>query len=114
VTHDLDAKLQRISDRVQARAVTARDELEAIGFLAEAGHLRERLGGRLVYLKTPRLEQGDPALMRPGVVGWTQYIPPKTKVRDASGQQGSRPARAEKGRDSSGEGSSGGLLGGEE
>jgi hypothetical protein len=111
VTDELDAKLKRISDRVQSRAVTARDELEAIGFLAEAGYLRERFGARLVYIKTPRLEQGDPALMQPGAVPG-QGLPPK--VHDDSGQQGSRAARTAKGRDRGDESGSGELLGGGE
>lgn len=110
MTDEIDAKLQRITDRIANRAVTARDELDAIGFLAEAGHLRERFGARLVYLKTPRIEQGDDSLMRPGV-GWTEYIPPKAKVQNDAGPRGARSAPTSKGRNRREEGSEGGLLG---
>jgi hypothetical protein len=118
VTDELDAKLLRISDRVQARAVTARDELEAYGWLATSGYLRERLGTQKFWLRTPRFEFGDPIfngcdLSKPGIVP-PERVPPKAKVRDAAGPQGSRAARTEKGRDPGGEGGSGGLLGGEE
>jgi hypothetical protein len=114
VTDELDAKLARLNQRVQSQASTVRAELDAIGFLAEAGHLRERFGARLVYLKTPRIEQGDHALMRPGVVGWTQYIPPKAKVQNDVGPRGARSAPTSKGRNRREEGSEGGLLGGSE
>jgi hypothetical protein len=60
VTDELDAKLLRISDRVQARAVTARDELEAYGWLATSGYLRERFGTQKFWLRTPRVEHGNP------------------------------------------------------
>jgi hypothetical protein len=116
VTDELDAKLLRISDRVQARAVTARDELEAYGWLATSGYLRERFGTQKFWLRTPRVEHGNPIfdgcdLSEPGPVPG-QGLP--SKVRDAAGPQGSRAARTEKGRDPGGEGGSGGLLGGEE
>ena len=83
MTDALDAKIARLAARVTSRnkdrAADVRAELSAIGFLAEAEALRERFGARLAYLRTPRVEHGDGALMRPGVVGWTQYIPPKVR-----------------------------------
>jgi hypothetical protein len=113
MSDDLDAKLARIGARIESRAEAVRTELAAIGFLAEAGHLRERFGARLVYLKTARIEQGDDSLMRPGV-GWTEYIPPKAKVQNDAGPRGARSAPTSKGRNRREEGSEGGLLGGSE
>jgi hypothetical protein len=122
VTDELDAKLARVTDSITGRnsqrAVTARDELEAIGFLAEAGHLRKRLGTQKFWLRTPRFEFGDPIfngcdLSKPGIVP-PERVPPKAKVRDAAGPQGSHAARTAKGRDPSDESGSGELLGGGE
>jgi hypothetical protein len=114
VTDELDAKLARITDRISQRAVTARDELEAIGWLATSGYLRERFGTQKFWLRTPRVEHGDPYfngcdLSKPGPVPG-QGLPPK--VQDDSGPQGSRPARPAKGRDPSGEGGGPGGEGG--
>ena len=87
MTDDLDAKIARISARVAARntdtTAETRAELAAIGALELAEACKERFGVRLAYLKTPRVERGNPVvngdnLMRPGCV-WTVYTPPKVR-----------------------------------
>jgi hypothetical protein len=56
---EINAKLARIGRRIEARAESVRDELEAIGALEIAVQLRSRFGARLVYIKTPSAERGD-------------------------------------------------------
>ena len=79
---ELDAKLNRIGQRVHkqnaARAEQVRAELAAIGFLELAEACKSRFGARLAYLRTPRVELGSKRLMRRGS-RWTVYTPPKVR-----------------------------------
>ena len=67
-----------------AKALTeTRAELAAIGCLDLATACKERFGARLAYIKTPRVERGNPVingdnLMRPGCI-WTVYTKPKVR-----------------------------------
>jgi hypothetical protein len=119
VTDEIDAKLARIAERLHTGAEQRRRELSAIGFLEPADALKAAFGVSKFYLRTPRLTFGDPVfngcdLTQPGVVGWTECIPPKAKIQNDAGPRGARSAPTSKGRNRREEGSEGGLLGGSE
>jgi hypothetical protein len=86
MTDEIDTKLARVNERLHAGAEQRRSELSAIGFLEPADALKATFGVSKFYLRTPRLTFGDPVfngcdLTKPGVTGWTEYIPPKVRVR---------------------------------
>ena len=79
----LDAKIEKLAGHVADRATETRAELAAIGCLDLATACKERFGARLAYIKTPRVERGNPVingdnLMRPGCI-WTVYTKPKVR-----------------------------------
>jgi hypothetical protein len=82
---DIDAKLARISARIEQRATDARSRLDRMGF-ADAVALRDTFSGGLRWLSDADGTTGSPIvngcdLSQPGCV-WTDYTPPKRK-RDA-------------------------------
>lgn len=79
----LDAKIAKLAGHVADRTAETRGELAAIEALELAEELKAKFGARLAYLKTPRVERGNPVvngdnLMRPGCV-WTVYTKPKVR-----------------------------------
>jgi hypothetical protein len=79
---DLDTKLARLGQRITQGNADNRARLDRMGF-HDAAALRDRFGGRLRYLSDRDGSTGSSVidgcdLMQPGV-GWTEYIPPKTR-----------------------------------